>query len=66
MVGKVYALTNADKINLLMKSIDNHIKMGEQAYVVCPLINDNESIDYMDVFICLDLFNYFNNIDYFC
>ena len=54
-------IVSQDKIGLLMKSIKNHLDSGEQAYVVCPLINDNEDFDYMDISSCYDLFKeYFN------
>ena len=38
-----------NKINGLYKSLQNHIAMGEQAYVVCPLVNENDELDRIDV-----------------
>ncbi|MCR5350837.1 MAG: ATP-dependent DNA helicase RecG [Acholeplasmatales bacterium] len=57
-------IVSADKTEALMKSIKNHLNMGEQAYVVCPLIEDNEDFDYMDLNSCYDLFKeYFDEKD---
>ena len=38
-----------NKINGLYKSLDNHIKNGEQAYVVVPLVIENDELDRIDV-----------------
>lgn len=44
-----------DRIEGLMKSVKNHIDMGEQAYFVVPLINENIDYDYMDIDRCKEL-----------
>ncbi|MBR6071247.1 MAG: ATP-dependent DNA helicase RecG [Acholeplasmatales bacterium] len=43
------------KLNSLFKSISNHLAMGEKAYVVVPLIENDEN-NYMDVYECEKLF----------
>ena len=52
-----------NKIDLLMKSIENHINSGEQAYVIVPRI-ENEADDYFDIGDCKELFKkYFKDED---
>ncbi len=54
-----------DKIAGLMKSIKNHIDLGEQAYFVVPLINENEDFNFMDIDSCKELIDqYLPDIDY--
>ena len=54
-----------DKIAGLMKSIRNHIDLGEQAYFVVPLINENEDFNFMDIDSCKELIDqYLPDIDY--
>lgn len=48
-------IIDMDKIELLMKSINNHILLNEQAYIVCPLINENEDYNYIDIDTCKDM-----------
>ena len=55
-------ILNYNNIDSLMKSIKNHINMGESCYVVCPLVNDNNELDYMDIYSCKELFlKYFDD-----
>ena len=44
-----------DKMDLLFKSINNHLLMNEKAYVVVPLI-EGESDNKMDIYECEKLF----------
>ena len=46
---------NIDNITGLMKSIKNHLDMGEQAYFVVPLITENEDFNYMDLDTCKEI-----------
>ncbi len=44
-------------INKLMISIKNHLSVGEQAYIVVPLIEENDTFDYMDIDMAYSIFS---------
>ena len=53
-----------DKINSLFQSIKNHLNNNEKAYVVVPLIENNEDLDYIDIYECERMFrNKFKDIN---
>ena len=56
--GRKHIITKVismDRIASLMKSVKNHLDMGEQAYFVVPLVNENEDYDHMDLDSCKEL-----------
>ncbi len=44
------------RMESLFTSINNHISNGEKAYVVVPLIEANEDLDFMDIYECEKIF----------
>lgn len=53
-----------DKINSLFTSIKNHLNNNEKAYVVVPLIENIDELDYIDIYECEKMFkNKFKNVN---
>ena len=53
-----------DKINSLFTSIKNHLNNNEKAYVVVPLIENIDDVDYIDIYECEKMFkNKFKNVN---
>ena len=45
-----------NRMESLYISINNHLNMNERAYVVVPLIEGNEELDYIDIYECEKMF----------
>lgn len=48
---------NYDKLDRLCEIIDEHITMGEQVYIVSPLVEENEELDAIDINEAYELFS---------
>lgn len=52
----VTKILSFDKMNSLIKSIENHLLLGEKAYIVVPLISDDNELGIMDIYSCNEYF----------
>ena len=52
IITKIIDINN---LKPLFASILNHLKMGEEAYIVCPLIDNNEDLNYMNLDECIKI-----------
>lgn len=48
-------IIDINNLKPLFGSILNHLKMGEEAYIVCPLIDNNEDLNYMNLDECIKI-----------
>ncbi len=48
---------NYDKLDRLCEIIDEHITNGEQAYIVAPLVEENEELEAIDINEAFDMFS---------
>jgi ATP-dependent DNA helicase RecG len=49
-------IVSLNRMGSLYISINNHLNRNERAYVVVPLIEGNEELDYIDIFECEKMF----------
>ncbi len=49
-------IVSMDNINSLIKSLERHLAMEEQVYIVVPLIQESERLDYIDMDQAVTLF----------
>ncbi|MCR5112597.1 MAG: DEAD/DEAH box helicase [Acholeplasmatales bacterium] len=61
----VTKVIDQNRLKALFKSIENHLSTGEQAYIVVPLVNENEDYNYIDIKTCEGMVNeYLPDVSY--